>query len=390
MDPLLLMTQFSRLIPLWGIVERPDGTLSCECGKSCQRPGKHPRRRNWKGLASADPQKLLEWIALYPHANFGALLNAGVIALDVDVRPEQGKHGLAELEQLEFALGKRLPDTVTVLSGRQNGSRHLFFRLPEGIRRDNLASPFQAIDLIANGYCVTPGSRHISGAHYDFDQGLSPLEQEVAPLPDFLIPTLAPKIPKMYLVSTSPLSSKPRPVNPAPESQKSQMLTVSPRRCPDWLVLRQLQRDKIAQPLFFAGERKYKKARGYDRSKDDFALACKLAFYTSHDWPQMHRLFQKSALYGEKAATWTGGGDYLTTTLQNAYEQTAGNWADRKKYRPSRATGAKRGRKLSANTEAVLELVSAAPQLPAVEISRRLGIRGATVRQILHRYRPPA
>jgi hypothetical protein len=50
------------------------------------------------------------------------------IAVDVDVRPDA--NGLLTLECLEMCRGERLPYTVEVVTGRGNGSRHLYFSLP--------------------------------------------------------------------------------------------------------------------------------------------------------------------------------------------------------------------------------------------------------------------
>src|SRR5713101_2798172 len=47
--------------------------------------------------------------------------------------------------------------------------------------------------------------------------------------------------------------------------------------------------------------RTFLKADGaFDRSRDDFALATALAFYTNHHWPQFVDLFCRSAFYGAK------------------------------------------------------------------------------------------
>jgi hypothetical protein len=298
------------------------------------------------------------------------------IALDADIRPEKGKHGLLELEVLEIDAGQRVPSTIGVLSGRGNGSKHFFFSRPDGLYLEDLHSPFHAVDLIIESYCVAPGSRHISGNYYRFDDDCSPLDQELASLPDFILnalysPKRQSKTNRSHSRSGSFVEEPSSPCDSAPG-----------RLRPDWLVRRQLSKDKIAGPLFFHGRRRHLRADGtYDRSKDDFALACKLAFYTSHHWDQYCRLWEQSALFGGKDRS-----DYITRTLRTAFSMTTANWTERPRKRKSRATGVKKGRRLSSDTLAVISCYSTDPAQTAVMIATRLGIGWSKVRTILSRF----
>jgi hypothetical protein len=355
LEQLALATTLGRLFLLWGVVEGTNGTLECECGgrPNC-RPGKHPRPGAAKS-ATTDLRQIETWLVLYPHANFGIVMGEHVVAVDADVRPTEGKHGAAVIEYLEIQSGKRIPDTVKVVSGRNNGSYHLFFNL-EGLHLDALRSPFYGVDLMKRGHVVAPGSRHVSGAYYAFDDESDPVSVALASMPDLLLREFTPK--------TMPTFT-----------------AVTPGRLrPDFIVERQIRRDPIAGPLF-AGKRVTRKGDGtYDRSRDDFSLCKYLAFYCSHHLDQAHRLFQKSGLFGAKDEP-----GYIDRTMAKAFEANSSNWVQKK--RPSRATGAKLGRRFSEDTIRIVSIHQNEPELKPIEISKLSGCSPEKVRNVLCRLR---
>jgi hypothetical protein len=373
-----LATKLGRIFPVFGIVEGPDGKLRCECGKpACgKHAGKHPRHRDWKQQATTNLSQIAAWFELYPNGNFGVVMGERSIAVDADLRPDEGKYGIAELEYLEVDHGRRLPYSVAVLSGRMNGSKHIFFQLPPAVRLDSLSSPFHAVDLIKNGYCVAPGSRHLSGNYYRFDADCGPHEQDIAEMPDFLLEALGVEItakePVRATVTTDTLDEK---LDPAK--------AVTPGRMrPNWVVERQIRRDPIAGPLFAGFRQSKTKAGRVDRSRDDFSLCKYLAFYTSHHWHQYCRFFEKSGLYRGKPDP-----GYIQRTLREAFVADRENWIEKPRKRKSRATGAKRGRRLAADTTAVIALREENPSLPTAWIALQLGCTPGKVRNILSRHR---
>jgi hypothetical protein len=351
-------------VPLWGILPARDGQLRCECGKHCDNAGKHRRWKKSQESGSADQGQVLAWLKLYPHMNFGIVAGDRAIAADLDYRPEASKYGPAQMELLAEGYGCNIPPTVTVTSGRNDQSKHLWFQVPPAINLDTFSSHLSGVDLIKSGYCVAPGSRHLSGNYYSWAEEYNPLEQELAEVPGFLLEAFGAK----SLIDVT----KPEPC-----------ATIQPGKSrPDWLVLRQIRKDKVAGPLFFDGQRRHRKANGeFDRSKDDFALCCKLVFYCSHHWDQYVRLFQQSALFDQKTKQWNGG-SYLTQTLVKAFQATPANWVEK-----SRATGAKKGRKVSPNTDAVLTIHRQYPALTASQIAAQLNLKPDLVWKILSRNR---
>ncbi len=370
---LLAQRHLGRLFPLWGVVPGPDGELRCECSKAvCPKPGKHPRRGGWQKHASDDPDTLIGWCQKFPLANFGVVTGEKAFAIDVDVRPE--KSGQAVIEWLEIDNGIRVPYTATVMTGRNNGSHHRYFQLPS-IPIKNKVDFMRGLDVrTKGGFCVAPGSRHVSGGFYRFAEELRPDEEGLAVLPDFLLELLPQKTPTNAIAG--------------PQMPTSALIDLSGREGPDKplmdsVVLGIMNRDPVARFYLEGGRNPHQSP-----SEDDFALACKLAFYCRHNLHQMYRLFMRSGLFRPKFLEKRPGyANYAVRTLEYAIRHTPDRWIRKKRVRPSRATGAKKGRKISPATIAVLDLHSRHPKLQPKEIAAALGTKPSKVRDILHYHR---
>jgi len=104
-----------------------NGACSCWRGTGCDSPAKHPLSAKGfvpNGLrgATTDPERIRFWWKAEPRAGVGIACGAGVLVLDVDPR----KGGNETLAALEAAHG-RLPLTLTVSTGGDDGGRHLYF-----------------------------------------------------------------------------------------------------------------------------------------------------------------------------------------------------------------------------------------------------------------------
>ena len=187
---ILMSRGLGPMFPLYGIVEPSPGDLTCECGRpSCKTPGKHPRP-GYKRKATTDPNLIRKWFDRFPNANYGVVTGELTVAVDADVREDE--NGMATLEYLEIDEGERIPYTVEVLTGRGNGSRHLYFIPPKDITIRTRAKALPGLDVRAvGGYCVAAGSRHACGGYYHFSEECSPEEQNFAELPGFLVTALA-------------------------------------------------------------------------------------------------------------------------------------------------------------------------------------------------------
>ena len=133
------------------------GVCSCEDSR-CIKQGKHPYgllAQHGAKSASRDPEILKKWWGKQPSANIGLVSADGLCVVDVD--PRNGGQETWESHDLEE------PETPQSITGRGDGGRHLFFRLPGGELpsqsfHDHVAP---GLDLIVgNKYIVAPGSIH--------------------------------------------------------------------------------------------------------------------------------------------------------------------------------------------------------------------------------------
>jgi hypothetical protein len=122
----------------------------------------------------------------FPHAMIGAAVPEGYVVFDID--PRNG----GSLEALEAATGP-LPQTRTTISGRNDGGKHPWFKLPDGVKLSSRHVP-KGVDMKQNGYLIMPPSIHpATGEPYRLEVPNAP----VAELPTTAIEALnAPKHPQ--------------------------------------------------------------------------------------------------------------------------------------------------------------------------------------------------
>jgi hypothetical protein len=168
-----------RVFPVYEI--REDG---CACGRPCRDAGKHPRIKGWPALATAVPQKLVEWWSKWPDANVGIATGSrsGIVLVDIDPR-SGGERTLAEYERHHGPL----PSTAETVTG--GGGRHLLFRPPGQKRVRNSAGKLGGgLDIRGDGgYFVAPPSRHASGRFYEWAPSLHPDALQFATMPAWLV-----------------------------------------------------------------------------------------------------------------------------------------------------------------------------------------------------------
>lgn len=103
--------------------------------------------------ASTDPTQIAEWWPAGAQRNIGARVPDALLVIDVD--PQNG----GDLAALEAATATRLPDTLTVVSGRGTGGEHRYYLHPGGNVSARRLPP--GIDVkTSTGYCVMPPSLH--------------------------------------------------------------------------------------------------------------------------------------------------------------------------------------------------------------------------------------
>jgi len=130
--------------------------------------------------ASADPGQIRAWWSRWPNAMIGAPVPAALLVLDIDPR-HGGDVGLAQLEADHGVL----PATLTTISGRGDGGKHLYFRRLAGAVTSTRLP--KGIDLKAAGYCIVPPSLHpATGQPYQW------IDADPVALPSWLREVLRP------------------------------------------------------------------------------------------------------------------------------------------------------------------------------------------------------
>ncbi len=188
--------------------------------------------------ATTDPDQIRAWWARWPDAMIGAPVPAALIVLDVDPR-HGGDVGLAQLEAGHGAL----PATLTTISGRGDGGRHLYFRRPAGAVTSTRLP--KGIDLKAAGYCIVPPSLHpATGRPYEW------LDADPVSLPSWLREVLRPNPPKLRSIRPAFTAGSGRGlvnfVARQPDGQRHKALYWAANRALDDNRLDQIEDDLVA------------------------------------------------------------------------------------------------------------------------------------------------
>jgi len=150
-----------RVFGLYGA----DADNNCACGNpTCPAAYKHPIAANWQHTPVWSDE---QWETCHLMGQFNTgygVMMRGLCVIDIDAR----NGGVASYETLL----KEFPDvagcTFIVRTGSGEGSKHLYFKAPEGnpAMVANLER-FKGIDFKSSGYVVGPGSMHKSGNRYE-------------------------------------------------------------------------------------------------------------------------------------------------------------------------------------------------------------------------------
>lgn len=162
----------------------------CSCGDpACISPGKHPLTQRGHLDGSTNQTTIRYWWQTWPDANIGFAVPPTMAVIDVDIKPNEGKHGDESLAALEAIHGE-LPDTVRSLTGG-GGVQHFFTVLPSwGLTCRNPLSDdpaFDSIDLkTKGGYVILPPSLHASGRRYEWETDHAPGEAQTVEMPRWI------------------------------------------------------------------------------------------------------------------------------------------------------------------------------------------------------------
>jgi hypothetical protein len=191
------------------------GGCSCD-DPGCSDPGKHPRLRGWKRLASTDPAVVGEWWRRWPYSNLALVTGRRFDVLDLD-----GEHGVEALRAVLSIAPLEHPGPVARTGG---GGWHLLYR-PSGL--GNRVGLLPGVDWRGQGgLIVAPPSQHTSGAFYTW---VRPLTAALPEVPAELRRRLAPP---PTLRTTRPHHRPCGPPAPRPRHQPAAAAATGGQRWP--------------------------------------------------------------------------------------------------------------------------------------------------------------
>ena len=168
-------------LPVFPARERPHEYNDRHTGKMRTLNAKSPYTKHGLKEATTDPTQITKWWTEHPDALVAVVCGArsGILVVDIDT-------GGDKCGEASFAsTGLKVPETVQTRT--MSGGRHLLFKYPTGVNIKNSASTCfgQDVDVRAEGgYVIFAGSVLPDGRRYEYVEGLSIEEVDIAPLPD--------------------------------------------------------------------------------------------------------------------------------------------------------------------------------------------------------------
>lgn len=149
---------------------------------------KIPRDEGWQHRQYTLAGDIASWVKR--GGNVGVRLRDVDLVLDVD--PRNFAAGDDPMRRLCQDVGVDLEDAPTVMTGRGDGGRHIYFRKPAGMRVAGKLEGYKGIDIRSKGtFVVAPGSIHPdTGGTYRVDPD-APAISDVREAPEALLALIA-------------------------------------------------------------------------------------------------------------------------------------------------------------------------------------------------------
>lgn len=152
---------------------------------------KAPYTDNGLSGATTDPEVIRLWWKRWPRANVAIVTgkpSGNRFAIDVDIKPNEGKHGDQELLKWQAQHGD-FPNTVQAVTG--SGGLHYWFHCDQIAQYKNKVNALPGIDIRGDGaYVVAPPSVYEDGRIYQWENDVSILDDEIAEANDSVIELL--------------------------------------------------------------------------------------------------------------------------------------------------------------------------------------------------------
>lgn len=168
-------------LPVFPAREKTTEFTDRATGKKVTRHAKSPYTARGLKEATTDTSQINDWWEKHPGALVAVTCgeSSGILVIDID--SGANKCGEASFK----ATGLSIPSTVQTKT--MSGGRHVLFRYPKGSNLRNSASTCFGPDIdvrAEGGYVIFAGSVLPDGRRYEYVEGLSMDEVEIAPLPD--------------------------------------------------------------------------------------------------------------------------------------------------------------------------------------------------------------
>ena len=172
-----------RVFGLYGRDE--DG--KCECGNpNCPDKSlfKHPRVSNWQHTPHWSEEQLDTMVEMGQFRTGYGIACRELLVVDVDAR----NGGVASMQKLLGVVPEVAGSGLIVNTGSGGGSKHYFFRVPEGVALVGKLADYAGLDFKSGAaFVVGAGSMHSSGRAYEIAYG-SP--DDIDMVPDALLDML--------------------------------------------------------------------------------------------------------------------------------------------------------------------------------------------------------
>lgn len=140
----------------------------CSCGDiECKALYKHPISSSWQYSPVFSDEQFDFGVEVGQFDTGFGVLCKGLIVIDVDAR----NGGVESLKKLITDIPEIAECDFIINTGSGNGSRHYYFKAPDGISLSQHLKQYQGIDFKSSGYVVGSGSMHNSGKRYEIAYG---------------------------------------------------------------------------------------------------------------------------------------------------------------------------------------------------------------------------
>lgn len=155
-------------LKVFGVHAMIDGECSCD-NPECTAAGKHPIIKNWINVPHWSDEQLETFEAMgHFETGFGVLVS-GLLIIDIDAR----NGGIESYSQLCKDAGINFDDAAgfVVQTGSGGGSRHIYFKAPQGAALSQSLHEYKGVDFKSSGFVIGAGSLHKSGMMYEAIKG---------------------------------------------------------------------------------------------------------------------------------------------------------------------------------------------------------------------------